>query len=143
MEQEKINAVGQALDVKIEDIKQGWKYRFSKIAYLIIQGLVFFVSWIWGDFARPRSNYPFSYSPAFPSSNFVPALIFTGVIHAGNGLFIIPGTTQLLPGRHHRIKIYIGNIIISLTVFLLAAIVSPVDISNTLYGVYDTPQEER
>ncbi|OLS14311.1 MAG: hypothetical protein RBG13Loki_2065 [Promethearchaeota archaeon CR_4] len=135
METEKIDAIGESLDVKISDFKHPRKQIFSRVTYAIVQGFVVLTSWLVGNSEGVNGigGYPF-WNPL--SRKFVPALLVTTAVHVGNGIFIIPKGTQLLPIRSQRIIIFFGNLLLSFTLFFLTTI-HPYPPNITLYGVFN------
>ncbi|OLS14314.1 MAG: hypothetical protein RBG13Loki_2068 [Promethearchaeota archaeon CR_4] len=139
MDIEKIDAVGRSLGVKNSDIKRGWKQKINLVGIFILQLLVIVASWVLGYFISPwwnlsRGGYPFSNDSDVRLT--VAISIMTG-LHAVNGIILLPKDVEYLPSRAQRIKIFLGNLIISCMAFSSSFMVTP------WYGVYDEVRASR
>ncbi|OLS14315.1 MAG: hypothetical protein RBG13Loki_2069 [Promethearchaeota archaeon CR_4] len=143
MDAEKINAVGQTLDVEISEIKQDMRQRIGKILCTIVQGAITLGSILLGCSYGMVSGYPFSLSPW---TNFGSGMLIQTLIHTGNGIFLIPRKMRFDLSGSQRIKIFLGNLLLSVALFVISFgtftnwRVYP---ANTLYSTYDNQQDYR
>ncbi len=140
---EKINTVGQTLGVELSEAKQENKRRMGRILYIIIQGVVTLGSTLLGINLGANTGYPYYLSPW---NNFGEGIFFESLIHTGNSLFLIPREMQFGMSRSRRLKIFLGNLVLSVVLFVISFGVNATwDItpSGLRYSVYDNQRRIR
>ncbi|MHA2248215.1 MAG: hypothetical protein ACXADY_24915 [Candidatus Hodarchaeales archaeon] len=118
MNKKKINEIGEKLDVSVSSIEQGKnKRRITKPLYFLIQIAIFFVSSLVGMTLvtiKERYTYPMMFI-----FNSIPAIFFTLSVHAGNGIFSIPGQKRFGLSKNIRITTFFSNLLASLIMIKL------------------------
>ena len=137
MDNEKIDEIGEKLNVNSLEIKKKPLKRFNKFSFWIIHSTNFFLSILVGvTFGIiGKSNYPYQ------STNKISAYSLIGVssINIANGVYTIPKRKYFKLNQFMRIGIYIINLIISFAVsmFLFQSLGSYG--AAVRYGVYKSP----
>ncbi len=118
LNKKKINEIGEKLDVSVSTIEQGKnKRRITKPLYFLIQITIFIVSSLIGMtlvVIKERAAYPVMFI-----FNSIPVLLFTLSLHAGNGIFAIPGKKKYGLSKNIRVTAFLVNLLASLIMIKL------------------------
>ncbi|MFX1282377.1 MAG: hypothetical protein ACFFB5_01930 [Promethearchaeota archaeon] len=140
MNKKKIDEIGEKLNVSVSTFEQGKNKRLiAKPLYLLIQIAIFMVSSLIGMTLvtiKERATYPIDFI-----FNSTPALLFTLSLHAGNGIFTIPGQEKYGLSKNIRFTAFLVNLLASLIMIKLFLDTAPPYPTGVAYSVFkDSPQ---
>ncbi|MFX1547440.1 MAG: hypothetical protein ACFFCU_14665 [Promethearchaeota archaeon] len=140
MNKKKINEIGEKLQVSISTIEQGEnKKLLIKPLYFLIQIAIFIVSSLIGMtlvVIKERATYPIDFI-----FNATPVLLLTLSLHAGNGIFTVPGQKKYGLSKNIRITAVLVNLLASLIMIKLFLDTSAPFPRGVAYSVFkNSPQ---
>ena len=136
MNTEKLNEIGEKLNIDVSSIKQNNSKGFiTKPIYFLIQYIIYGISLISGVIVAeiiPHVGYPYGGFEIPIVLNLTPY-----AIHAGNGIITLPGQYKYGLSRNIRITVFLVNFMASLLAFYLLLETQEIYHTTAGYGVFD------
>ena len=145
MDNEKIDEIGEKLNVNSSEIEPGKSQNlFKKLSFWIANAINFILSIIFGIISGViDKNIYFSNYPYISPDYFSPfSLLSISSINIANGVYTIPKRKYFNLNQIKRIGIYVINLIISVAVYrIIYQSFGPYS-AAIKYGVYKSPAEK-